>query len=127
MTLGNMGSRRQTEVTPGNVFDLGLPFVLKNQSLFDFWDIRTGDHFIELEGQHYGWDSAKVQVAETGPGFGPPLHAHPVEEIFVLLEGEVAEFNGITLYIYYPPREHPRRPTSTPSTATRTPALPSRR
>jgi mannose-6-phosphate isomerase-like protein (cupin superfamily) len=90
MTLENTGPRRQTEVTPGNVFDLGLPFVLQNQSLFNFWDIRSGDHFIELEGQHYGWDSATVQVAETGPGFGPPLHTHPVEEIFVLLEGEVA-------------------------------------
>jgi mannose-6-phosphate isomerase-like protein (cupin superfamily) len=90
MTLENTGPRRQTEVTPGNVFDLGLPFVLQNQSLFNFWDIRSGDHFIELEGKHYGWDSATVQLAETGPGFGPPLHTHPVEEIFVLLEGEVA-------------------------------------
>ena len=82
--------RRQTEVTPGNVFNLGLPFVLQNQSLFNYWDIRTGDHMVELEGKHYGWDRATVQVAETGPGFGPPLHTHPVEEIFVLLEGEVA-------------------------------------
>ena len=90
MTLENMGPRRQTELTPGNAFQLGLPFVLQNQSLFNFWDNRTGDHFVELEGKHYGWDSATVQVAETGPGFGPPLHTHPVEEIFVLLEGEVA-------------------------------------
>jgi mannose-6-phosphate isomerase-like protein (cupin superfamily) len=82
--------RRQTEVTPGNVFDLGLPFVLRNQSLFSYWDVRTGDHFIEMEGQYYGWDNATVQIGETGPGFGPPLHTHTVEEIFVLLEGEVA-------------------------------------
>ncbi len=90
MTLENAGRRKQSEVTPGNAFRLGLPFVLQNQSLFNYWDVRTGDHFIEMEGQHYGWDSATVQIAETGPGVGPGMHAHPVEEIFVLLEGEVA-------------------------------------
>jgi mannose-6-phosphate isomerase-like protein (cupin superfamily) len=90
MTLENMGQRKQTEVTPGNVFDLGLPFVLQNQSLFNYWDIDSGNYFLELEGQHYGWDSATVQVSETGPGIGPPLHTHSVEEIFLLLEGEVA-------------------------------------
>ncbi|MGI9157811.1 MAG: cupin domain-containing protein [Marmoricola sp.] len=77
-------------MTQGNAFSLGLPFVLQNQSLFNYWDVRSGDHFIEMEGKHYGWDSATVQVAETGPGVGPGMHVHPVEEIFVLLEGEVA-------------------------------------
>lgn len=90
MTLENIGRRGQSEVTPGNVFRLGLPFVLGNQSLFNYWDIRSGDHFIEMEGKYYGWDSATVQVAEAGPGVGPGMHAHPVEEIFVLMEGEVA-------------------------------------
>ncbi len=90
MTLESTGPRRQSEVTPGNAFSLGLPFVLQNQSLFNYWDVRSGDHFIEMEGKHYGWDSATVQVAETGPGVGPGMHVHPVEEIFVLLEGEVA-------------------------------------
>lgn len=81
---------KQTEVTPGNAFQLGLPFVLANQSLFNFWDIHSGNYFIEMEGQFYGWDNATIQVAETGPGVGPPIHTHPVEEIFVLVEGEVA-------------------------------------
>lgn len=75
-------------MTPGNVHNLGLPFVLQNQSGFNFWDIKSGDYFIELEGQHYGWDSSTVQVTTMGPGHGPPMHTHPVEEIFVLVEGE---------------------------------------
>jgi mannose-6-phosphate isomerase-like protein (cupin superfamily) len=86
---------KRPEVTPGDAFRLGLPFVLDNQSIFNFWNIRTGDYFVELEGEHYGWDNATIQVAEAGPGFGPPVHTHPVEEIFVLVEGETAFFvNG---------------------------------
>jgi mannose-6-phosphate isomerase-like protein (cupin superfamily) len=81
---------RQSEVTPGNVFQLGLPFVLANQSLFNYWDIRSGNYFIEMEGEFYGWDNATIQVAEAGPGIGPPIHTHEVEEIFVLAEGRVA-------------------------------------
>ena len=63
---------KQTEVTPGNAFQLGLPFVLGNQSLFNFWDIHTGNYFIEMEGEFYGWDNATVQVAENGPASGRP-------------------------------------------------------
>lgn len=81
---------KQVEVTPGNVHNLGLPFVLQNQSGFNFWDIKTGDYFVELEGQYYGWDNSTVQVTEMGPGHGPPMHMHPVEEIFVLVQGEGA-------------------------------------
>ena len=66
-----MGPRSQTEVTPGNVLISGCHSVLQNQSMFNFWDIRTGDNFIELEGKHYGWDSATVQVAEYRPGLRP--------------------------------------------------------
>ncbi len=90
--ITGMRSRRTkpVEVTPGNVHVLGLPFVLQNQSGFNFWDITTGDYFVELEGQHYGWDRATVQVTSMGPGHGPPMHTHPVEEIFVLVEGEGA-------------------------------------
>lgn len=87
---GDRAGRKQLEVTPGNVFNLGLPFMLQNQSLFNFWDIKSGDYFVELEGRYYGWDNATVQVTETGPGYGPPMHMHPVEEIFILVEGEVA-------------------------------------
>ncbi len=87
---GDAAGRKQLEVTPGNVFNLGLPFMLQNQSLFNFWDIKSGNYFVELEGRYYGWDNATVQVTETGPGYGPPMHMHPVEEIFVLMEGEVA-------------------------------------
>jgi len=54
---------RQTEVTPGNIFQLGLPFVLGNQSLFNYWDIRSGNYFIEMEGEFYGWDNATIQLA----------------------------------------------------------------
>jgi mannose-6-phosphate isomerase-like protein (cupin superfamily) len=81
---------RPTEVTPGNTFRLGLPFVLANQSLFNYWDIHSGNYFIEMEGEHYGWDNATIQVAEAGPGIGPPIHAHDTEEIFVLAEGRIA-------------------------------------
>ena len=81
---------RPVEVTPGNVHQIGLPFVLQNQSGFNFWDIRSGDYFVELEGRYYGWDNATVQITEVGPGYGPPMHTHPVEEIFVLVEGEGA-------------------------------------
>ena len=35
-------NRQPTEVTPGNAFQLGLPFVLANQSLFNFWDVHSG-------------------------------------------------------------------------------------
>jgi len=81
---------RPTEVTPGNIFQLGLPFVLANQSLFNYWDIRSGNYFIEMEGEFYGWDNATIQVAEAGPGIGPPIHTHDVEEIFVLAQGRIA-------------------------------------
>lgn len=83
-------SPKQVEVTPGNLHNLGLPFVVQNQSGFNFWDIKTGQYFVELEGQYYGWDSSTVQVSAMGPGHGPPMHTHPVEEIFVLVEGECA-------------------------------------
>jgi len=43
-----------------------------------------------MEGEFYGWDNATIQVAEAGPGIGPPIHTHPVEEIFVLVEGKIA-------------------------------------
>ncbi|HTW97124.1 MAG TPA: hypothetical protein VMD59_00020 [Acidimicrobiales bacterium] len=66
--------RKQTEVTPGNAFHLGLPFVLANQSLFTFWVVHSGDFFIEMEGDLHGWDNATVRVSETGPGVGPPIH-----------------------------------------------------
>jgi hypothetical protein len=46
----SIGRPKQTEVTPGNAFQLGLPFVLANQSLFNFWDIHSGNYFIEMEG-----------------------------------------------------------------------------
>lgn len=86
---------KRPEVTPGDALRLGLPFVLDNQSIFNYWNIRTGDYFVEMEGEHYGWDNATIQVAEAGPGFGPPVHTHPVEEIFILVEGETAFFvNG---------------------------------
>ncbi|NYJ74520.1 cupin domain-containing protein [Allobranchiibius huperziae] len=93
-TDGGSTPRRQVEVTPGDVFQLGLPWVLQNQSLFNFWNVRSGDYFVELEGEHYGWDNSTVQVTETGPGFGPPLHQHPTEEVFVLAEGEAAFVSG---------------------------------
>ncbi|WP_293882394.1 cupin domain-containing protein [Sphingomonas sp.] len=82
--------RRQLECTPGDTHTLGLPWVFQNQSGFNFWDVKTGDYFVQLEGRHYGWDSSTVQVSEMGPGQGPGMHMHPVEEIFVLVEGEVA-------------------------------------
>ena len=82
--------QKQVEVTPGDVHNLGLPFVLQNQSGFNFWDIKSGDYFVELEGGYYGWDSSTVQVTSMGAGHGPPMHTHPVEEIFVLVEGEAA-------------------------------------
>ncbi len=87
---GTPSKPKQTEVTPGNMHKLGLPFVLQNQSGFNFWDIKTGDYFVEMEGRYYGWDSSTVQVTSMGPGHGPPMHTHPVEEMFVLVEGEAA-------------------------------------
>ncbi len=112
------GSAKQVEVTPGNVHNLGLPFVLQNQSGFNFWDIKTGDHFIEMEGQYYGWDSSTVQVTAMGPGQGPPMHTHPVEEIFVLVAGECAFAIGSeTFHMKAPavvrvPPHTPHSPTS---------------
>ena len=81
---------RPVEVTSGNVHQIGLPFVLQNQSGFNFWDVKSGDYFVELEGRYYGWDNATVQITEVGPGYGPPMHTHAVEELFVLVEGEGA-------------------------------------
>ncbi len=109
---------KQVEVTPGNIHNLGLPFVLQNQSGFNFWDIKTGDHFIEMEGQYYGWDSSTVQVTAMGPGQGPPMHTHPVEEIFVLVAGECAFAIGTeTFHMKAPavvrvPPHTPHSPTS---------------
>ncbi len=109
---------KQTEVTPGNIHNLGLPFVLQNQSGFNFWDIKSGDHFIELEGQYYGWDSSTVQVSSMGPGQGPPMHTHPVEEIFVLVQGECAFAIGSEVFpmkapaIVRVPPHTPHSPTS---------------
>src|SRR5262245_59438000 len=85
-TMTTFPTPKRPEVTPGDAFRLGLPFVLDNQSIFNYWNIRTGDYFVEMEGEHYGWDNATIQVAEAGPGFGPPVHTHPVEEIFVLVD-----------------------------------------
>lgn len=87
---GGTNPLRPIEVTPGNIHHIGLPFVLQNQSGFNFWDVKSGDYFVELEGRYYGWDNATVQITEVGPGYGPPMHMHPVEEIFVLVEGEGA-------------------------------------
>ena len=81
---------RPVEITPGDVHHIGLPFVVRNQSGFNFWDVTSGDYFAELEGRYYGWDNATVQITDVGPGYGPPMHTHPVEEIFVLVEGEGA-------------------------------------
>ncbi len=109
---------KQVEVTPGNIHNLGLPFVVQNQSGFNFWDIKTGDYFVELEGQYYGWDSSTVQVTAMGPGQGPPMHTHPVEEIFVLVEGECAFAIGATIShmkapaIVRVPPHTPHSPTS---------------
>ncbi len=109
---------RQVEVTPGNVHSLGLPFVHQNQSCFNFWDIKTGNYFIEMEGQYYGWDSSTVQVTSMGPGNGPPLHMHPVEEMFVLIEGECSFVIGAeTLALKAPavvrvPPHTPHSPTT---------------
>jgi mannose-6-phosphate isomerase-like protein (cupin superfamily) len=82
----------RSEVTPGDLHQLGLPFVMNNQSLFNFWNIQSGNYFVEMEGEFYGWDNASLQVTEVGPGQGPPVHTHPVEEIFVLAAGETAFF-----------------------------------
>lgn len=89
--------------TPGNFHNLGLPFVLENQSGSNFWDVASGDYFIEMEGRYYGWDNATVQISEVGCGYGAPPHMHDVEEIFVLVEGEGAiVIDGKTLPIKAP-------------------------
>lgn len=109
---------KPVEVTPGNVHSLGLPFVIQNQSGFNFWDIKSGDYFIEMEGRYYSWDNSTVQVTSMGPGNGPPLHTHPVEEIFVLVEGEVSFIIGTEMiYVKAPcvvrvPPNTPHSPTS---------------
>lgn len=114
----NLDQPKQVEVTPGNIHNLGLPFVLQNQSGFNFWDIKTGDHFVELEGRYYGWDSSTVQFAAMGPGQGPPMHTHPVEEIFVIVEGEcVFAIGSETFHMKAPaivrvPPHTPHSPTS---------------
>lgn len=116
--LGSAPRPRQVEVTPGNVLNLGLPFVLQNQSGFNFWDVKSGDYFVEAEGRYYGWDSTTVQVTAMGPGHGPPMHTHPVEEIFVLVEGEGAFAIGDDVFhikapcIVRVPPNTPHSPTS---------------
>ncbi len=117
-TTASLNRPKQVDVTPGNVHSLGLPFVIQNQSCFNFWDIKTGDYFIEMEGQYYGWDDSTVQVTSMGPGNGPPLHTHPVEEIFVLIEGEASFIIGTEMiHIKAPsvvrvPPHTPHSPTS---------------
>ena len=109
---------KPVEVTPGNVHSLGLPFVIQNQSGFNFWDIQSGDYFVEMEGRYYDWDNSTVQVTSMGPGNGPPLHTHPVEEMFVLIEGECSFIIGEEmLHIKAPsvvrvPPHTPHSPTS---------------
>ena len=123
--IAGKSKSRPIEVTPGNVHSLGLPFVVQNQSGSNFWDIKTGDYFIEMEGQYYGWDDSTVQVTSMGPGNGPPLHTHPVEEIFVITEGECSFIIGTEMIHVKAPgvvRVPPHTPHSSAERASAQPA-----
>jgi mannose-6-phosphate isomerase-like protein (cupin superfamily) len=51
---------------------------------------RTADGSVvrSLEGQDYGLSGSSLLLGELAPGFGLPLHRHPVEEVFLLVRGE---------------------------------------
>ena len=50
---------------------------------------RTADGSVvrNLKGEGYGLTGSSLICGEMAPGFGPPLHRHPVEEVFLVLRG----------------------------------------
>jgi quercetin dioxygenase-like cupin family protein len=50
----------------------------------------------EFQGAHYGDTNTSFILVDAPPGTGPTLHAHPYEEIFVVLEGQVTFTVGDT-------------------------------
>ena len=51
---------------------------------------RTADGSVlrHLVGEEYGLADSSLIWGEMAPGYGPPLHRHPVEEVFLLLQGQ---------------------------------------
>ena len=51
---------------------------------------RTADGSVvrSLEGEEFGLVGSSLLWGEMAPGFGPPLHRHPVEEVFLVLRGQ---------------------------------------
>ena len=58
-----------------------LPHVMAKE------DLPFGGIAHKFEGYRYGDVEASFFLVDTPPGTGPVLHAHPYEEIFVMLEG----------------------------------------
>ncbi len=58
-------------------------YALSSEQLPDGTVLRT------MHGDEYGLTGSSFICGEMAPGFGPPLHRHPVEEIFLTLEGQV--------------------------------------
>ena len=58
----------------------------------DFRDVpnRPGRRVRDLAGTVHGFDSVFVTESEMDHGSAIPLHVHPVEEAWVVLEGELA-------------------------------------
>ena len=51
-------------------------------------DLAHGETAYEFQGQHHGAGVSFIAV-DAPPGWGPKLHKHPYEEVFVVQEGTV--------------------------------------
>ena len=51
---------------------------------------RTADGSVvrRLQGEGYDLVGSSLILGEMAPGYGPPLHRHPVEEVFLLMRGQ---------------------------------------
>ena len=57
--------------------------------LIDIADLPHGETAYDFEGHLYGDTGVSFILVDAPPGFGPKLHRHPYEEVFVVQEGRV--------------------------------------
>lgn len=93
-----MNPNQQTLPTESYTHSPAIPFQ-GSDTVFHFNQLTTyydapGNFAHILEGQHYGFAGLSLNIAETHPGGGPPLHKHECEEAHVLLVGKTSYIIG---------------------------------
>ncbi len=64
-----------------------MQYVVRLDELPANWT-ADGSVVRNLKGERYGLTGSSLICGEMAPGFGPPLHRHPVEEVFLVLRGQ---------------------------------------